>query len=81
MGWLSAASVSREAHIGEHIMLGLVHEPGRLLEAGPELIGNVAPDVGGGFGIGLDEGLADGGGNDGVLAFADMGKGKSERLS
>ena len=41
----------------------------------------MAPDLGGGFGIGLDEGPADGGCNDGVLAFADMGKGNSERIS
>ncbi len=58
-----------EAHEGKHIVLGLIHEAGELFELGPELIGNVPPDLRGRLAIGLKKGLADGSGNDGVLTF------------
>jgi hypothetical protein len=28
-----------EGHVGEHVMLGLVHQPAEFLEPGPQLIG------------------------------------------
>ncbi len=33
-----------EGHVGEHVMLGLVHQPAEFLEPGPQLIGDVPPD-------------------------------------
>jgi hypothetical protein len=61
-------------------MLGLVHELGQLFEARPELIGDVAPNLNGGFGIGLNEGLADSRRDDGMLALANMGQGIAHKM-
>ena len=33
----------REVHIGQHVILGLVHEGGELVAVGPQLIGDLAP--------------------------------------
>ena len=48
-----------EGHVGEHVMLGLVHEPAEFLEPGPQLIGDMPPDLARRLAVGLDEGLAD----------------------
>ena len=53
-----------EAHEGQHIGLGLIHQGGELRDLGPELVGDPAPLGPGGFGILLDEGGADEGGDD-----------------
>ena len=34
-----------EGHVGEHVMLGLVHQPAEFLEPAPQLIGDVSPDL------------------------------------
>jgi hypothetical protein len=39
--------LGREAHIGEHVRLGAVHQNGELGQLRPELIGNGAPLPGG----------------------------------
>ena len=52
-----------EGHVGEHVMLGLVHQPAEFLEPGPQLIGDVPPYLAHAVAVGLDEGLADGGGD------------------
>jgi hypothetical protein len=48
-----------EGHVGEHVMLGPVHQPAELLEPGPQLIGDVPPDLARRLVVGLDEGLVD----------------------
>jgi hypothetical protein len=35
--------LGREAHVGEHVGLGLVHQGGQLGDLGPELVGDAAP--------------------------------------
>ena len=44
-------------------MLGVLHQPAEFLEPGPQLIGDVPPDLARRLAVGLDEGLADGGGD------------------
>jgi hypothetical protein len=50
-----------ENHVGEHVILGLVHQLGQLTEAVAQAVGNGAPFLVGGFGGLLREGGADGG--------------------
>lgn len=64
----------REAHIGEHIGFGLVHQFGELLHFGPDLIGDMAPLLPGGLGIVLGEDRGDEGGNRAPSLLAGMGK-------
>jgi hypothetical protein len=54
-------------------MLGLVHQPAEFLEPGPQLIGDVPPDLARRLAVGLDEGLADGGGNNRLLSLWHVG--------
>jgi hypothetical protein len=63
-----------EGHVGEHVMLGLVHQPAEFLEPGPQLIGDVPPDLGRRLVVGLDEGLADGGGDNRRLRLWHVGQ-------
>jgi hypothetical protein len=63
-----------EAHVGEHVVLGLVHQPAEFLEPGPQLIGDVPPDLTRRLAVGLDEGLADGGGDNRLLRFRHVGQ-------
>ena len=37
------AVLGREAHVGQHVGLGLVHQGGELGDLGPELVGDAAP--------------------------------------
>ena len=67
--------LGRERQVGEHIVLALVHQVGEFGPARSELIGDLTPDLSGGRLVGLQEGLAQGGGDDGVLAFRHMGQG------
>ena len=62
-----------ERQVGEDVVLAVVHQRGQLGPAGPELIGNLAPGVAGGIDVGLQEGLAQGGGDHGVLALRHVG--------
>jgi hypothetical protein len=46
----------REAHIGEDVALGLVHQLGELLDPRAQLVGDLSPLGPGGLGIVLGEG-------------------------
>src|SRR5271166_3905896 len=48
--------IDGEAHLGEDVVLGLVHEEGELWQLGPELIGDLAPLRLGGLGAVLSKG-------------------------
>ena len=52
------AVLCREAHVGEHIGLGLVHQVGELGHLGPELIGDALPFCRGLLGIVLAKAVA-----------------------
>ena len=56
-------------------MLAVVHQRSELGPARPELIGDVPPGLMRGLGIGLQEGLADRGGDHGVLALGHVRQG------
>ena len=66
---------AREGHVGQDVMLALVHQRREFGPAGPELIGDLPPGMMGGIGVGLEEGLPQRGGDHGVLAFRHMGQG------
>ena len=51
-----------KGHVGEHVMLDLVHQLAEFLELGPQLIGDACRQTARRLAVGLDEGLADGGG-------------------
>ena len=55
-------------------MLGLVHQPAEFLEPGPQLIADVPPDLARGLAVGLDEGLANGGGDNRLLRLWHVGQ-------
>ncbi len=61
-----------EGHVGQDIGLGVVHQRAELRPSGAELIGDVAPGSGRGGVVGLNEGLPDGGRDDGGLAARDV---------
>ena len=69
------AVLAGEGHVGQHVVLALVHELGQLRPAGAQLVGDAAPGLAGIVAVGLVEGLADRGGDDGVLAARDVGQG------
>jgi hypothetical protein len=65
---------SREAHVGQHISLGLVHERRELGHPGPGLVGHFAPLLARGGRVVLGEGGADPGGDDPTLGLARLGQ-------
>ena len=67
--------LAREGHVGEHVMLAVVHQRAELGPAHPQLVGDMAPRLVRGRGIGLQKGLADGGGDHGVLALGHVRQG------
>ncbi len=69
------AVLAGKGHVGQHVVLAGVHQLGEFGPARPELIGHVAPHLPGLCAVGLVEGLADGGGDHGVLALGDMRQG------
>jgi hypothetical protein len=69
------AVLSREGHVGENVVLAVVHEHAELGPPRPELVGDVAPGLMRDRGIGLQNGLADRGSNRRVLALRDMRQG------
>src|SRR5271170_7026070 len=71
------AMLRGEGHVGQHVVFGLVHQPAELFEPGPQLIGNMPPDLARRLAIGLDEGLADCGSRDGLLRLGNI----SERIA
>ena len=63
-----------EGHERQHVGLGNVHESSKLLDLGPEIIGNLAPLQDGGVVIRLRKGGADHGGDHFALALVGMGE-------
>lgn len=66
------AVLAREVHVGEHVMLGGIHQLGQLRHSRAELVGHSAPLGMGGGRIGLGGGSADPGGDQAALHFASM---------
>jgi hypothetical protein len=62
----------REAHIGEDIALGLIHQLGERLDPRAQLVGDLSPLAPGGVGIVLGEGGGDEGRDDAAALFAGM---------
>lgn len=76
LGWAGAvqrrAGLAGERHVREHIRLAVVHERAELGPPASELVGDVAPGLARGGAVRLIERLADGGGDNGVLAAGGM---------
>ena len=68
------AMCRREVHVGENVVLGLVHEGRELRCLGPELVGDLAPLGASGLGVLLGEGGGDEGGDDAPALVAGMGQ-------
>jgi hypothetical protein len=68
------AVLAWEGHVGKDIVLAGVHQLGELGPSRAQLLGHLSPSLAGMGAIGLIEGLADRGGNDGVLAARDVGE-------
>jgi hypothetical protein len=66
------AMLLREAHAGENVMLGLVHQRRELGPSLSELTSDMAPCLAGLLAVWLLEGLTHGGGGDRVLSLRDM---------
>ena len=64
-----------EGHVGEDVLLGLVHQSGELRHLGAELVGDAAPLLFRARGVGLGEGGGDEGGDDAAAALAGVGEG------
>ena len=63
-----------EGHVGEDVVLGLVHEGGELRRLGPELVGDQAPLGARRPGVVLGEDGGDEGGDDAPALAAGMGE-------
>ena len=68
------AMCRREVHVGENVVLGLVHEGRELRRLGPELVGDLAPLGLGAVCVVLGEGGGDEGGDDAPALAAGMGQ-------
>lgn len=62
-----------EAHVGQDVVLGIVHQGGELRHPRPELIGDLPPLLAGGLGVVLGEGGADPGRDDAALGLSGIG--------
>ena len=69
------AMLGGEGQVGQDVMLALVHQGSELGPTRPELVGDLPPGLASGVGVGLEEGLAQGGGDHGVLALRHVGQG------
>jgi hypothetical protein len=67
--------LAREGHIGQHVVFAVVHQRRELGPAWSQLIGDMPPGLMRRRSIGLQEGLADRGGDHGVLAFLHVRQG------
>ena len=72
--------LSREAHVGQHVGLGLIHQGGKLADPRPGLIGDLAPLLACGLGIVLGKGSADPRGDDAALCLAGIGHGVAHEV-
>jgi len=68
------AVLDGEAHVGQHVVLALVHEAREPRPTRSELIRHLAPDLARARLVGLQEGLAEGGGDHALLALGDLGQ-------
>lgn len=68
------AVLLREGHVGQHVVLGLVHQRRQLRHLWPDLVGHGAPLGAGGLGGVLGKGGRDEGGDDPSAALACMGQ-------
>jgi hypothetical protein len=75
------AMLCREAHVGEHIGLGIVHQCGELADARPGLIGDLSPLLAGSLGIILGEGGADPGRDDAALCLSGVRQGIAHEVN
>ena len=75
------AVLGREGHIGQDVMLAVVHQGGELGPTRPQLIGDMPPGLRRRLGIGLQESLADRGGDHCVLAFRHVRQGISHPMN
>ena len=73
--------LGREGYVGKNVVLALAHQRGELGPARPELIGNMTPGLMCRLVIGLQEGLADRGGDHGVLTFGHMCQGVAHPMN
>jgi hypothetical protein len=73
-GSLSRGQAFGEAHEGENIGFGLIHQHGELCHLGSELIGHLTPLGAGRFSVFLGKGGGDEGGNDTPAVLAGMGQ-------
>src|SRR4051812_32656248 len=69
------AVLGGEARAGQHVVLALVHQRGELRPAGPELVGHLPPDLVRARLVGLQERLAQRGGDHRLLALAHVRQG------
>jgi hypothetical protein len=69
-----------EAHVGQHVSLGLVHEAGEPGQGWTELIGYLAPLAPGGLGVVLGEGGSDEGRDHAAAAPAGVGQGAAKEV-
>ncbi len=75
IGGVELGSVlGREAHVGEHVRLGVIHQDGELWQLGPELISDATPLSLCQFGIVLGEGRGDEGRDNASTAPAGVGQ-------
>ena len=65
------AVLSGEGHVGQDVVLGIVHQCGELRHLGPELVGDQAPLALGAVGVVLGEGGGDEGGDDAPALVVD----------
>src|SRR6266550_9249596 len=68
------AMLGREAHVGQHVCLGLIHQRRELGDARPGLVCDLAPLLSRRDGVVLGEGGADPGRDDAPLCLAGIGK-------
>ncbi len=69
-----------EGHVGEHVVLGIVHASAELWPAGAQLISDLPPDLRRSGMVGLKEDLTDCSGNDGILALGHIGQGVAHEV-
>ena len=74
------AVLGREAHVGQHVGLSLIHQGGELWQLGPELVGDAAPLRASLLGIVLGEGGGDERRHDASSAPAGMRQGVAHEV-
>ena len=70
----------RERHVGQHVLLGAIHHPGKFGDTGPQLVGDLAPLPLGGLGRFLRVGRGDEGRDDPAAALAGVRHGVAGKV-